>query len=616
MVPVAPLSRDADEALAESKAQSRKAEIIDASTIDLSAIPGLKPHRDLGASVVQIMAMGLSVALVVAALLFSLPAQVVVVTAPPSFAAIPPQAGASSRSDGDVPLDVGYQLKFSKPMNESSVKAAVTISPNVGLNYEWDAMSETVALKPSPHWNPKTTYVVVVGTTARDQQGLGLPDAISASFTSGDLTSGQLTATEVVAGLVSPGTSFQLTFTRPVKLLTVQAHLSIRMAAPCPPLNGVTSAPVDGKCPDLNGQPQYPECQESGGVSVNPVDGFCPDVLPLDVVGDDPTDVASQVFTATPHTQLLSMSTFEITFSPGSGKTSATDSAGATLQPISPLQVTTMAAPAVLRFLPRDGSTTYDTNSPISVRFTTAMDTKTTAAAFTVTDDGVAVGGSKSWSEGNKVLTLTPRTSFGVGSQIVATVTTAARSATGLHTENSASATFKVSVRPASRISGGGGNTSSARWHSSEVYYMALMNCTRTGGWVTSKGTCSSVTHHTLPAQGRLGLSTGISNAVSRPYAKYMADHRLLSHFLHFGGGSNPHARLCAKGYCGSSWGENIASPSSTSSGGMISIEIFYQNEYWCRCEHYANIMNGHYSVAGVGVWFSNSVRVAIDFYG
>jgi hypothetical protein len=614
VVPAAPPSRDADEVLAESKSQSRKAEIVDASRIDPSAIPGLKPHRDLGASVVQIMAMGLSVALVVAALLFGLPAQPVVVTPPPSFAAIPPQAGAG-RSDGDLPLDVGYQLKFSKPMNESSVKAAVTISPNVGLNYEWDAMSETVALKPSPHWNPKTTYVVVVGTAARDQQGLGLSDAISASFTSGDLTSGQLTATEVLGDLVSPGTSFQLTFTRPVKLLTVQSHLSIKMAAPCPPIDGVTSAPVDGSCPDLNGQPQYPECQESGGVTVTPVGGFCPDAIPLDVVGDDPTDVASQVFTATPHTQLLSMSTFEVTFSPGSGKTAAADSAGATLQPILPLQVTTMAAPAVLRFLPRDGSTTYDTNSPISVRFTTAMDTKTTAAAFTVTDDGVAVGGSKTWSEGNKVLTLTPRTSFGVGSKITATVTTAARSSTGLHIEVGATATFKVSVRPAARIYGGGGNTNSAPWHSSEVYYMALMNCTRTGGWVTSGGNCSSVTHHTLPAQGRLGLSSGISNAVSRPYAKYMADHRLLSHFLHFGGGSNPHARLCAKGYCDSSWGENIASPSSTTTGGMVSIEIFYQNEYWCRCEHYANIMNGHFSVAGVGVWFSNSVRVAIDFY-
>jgi uncharacterized protein YkwD len=91
-----------------------------------------------------------------------------------------------------------------------------------------------------------------------------------------------------------------------------------------------------------------------------------------------------------------------------------------------------------------------------------------------------------------------------------------------------------------------------------------------------------------------------------------MADNRLLSHYLR---GSNPHSRMCKAGYCGGGWGENIASPSSTGKGGMISIEIFYQNEYWCRCEHYYNIMNPHFGVAGVGVWFSKSVRVAIDFY-
>jgi hypothetical protein len=48
----------------------------------------------------------------------------------------------------------------------------------------------------------------------------------------------------------------------------------------------------------------------------------------------------------------------------------------------------------------------------------------------------------------------------------------------------------------------------------------------------------------------------------------------------------------------------------------MIDIEIFYQNEYWCRCEHYGNIMNPYFRRAGIGVWVSNSVRVSIDFYG
>jgi hypothetical protein len=49
----------------------------------------------------------------------------------------------------------------------------------------------------------------------------------------------------------------------------------------------------------------------------------------------------------------------------------------------------------------------------------------------------------------------------------------------------------------------------------------------------------------------------------------------------------------------------------------MIDIEIFYQNEYWCRCEHYYNIMAPFLNQAGVGVWVSHGVvRVSIDFYG
>jgi uncharacterized protein YkwD len=69
---------------------------------------------------------------------------------------------------------------------------------------------------------------------------------------------------------------------------------------------------------------------------------------------------------------------------------------------------------------------------------------------------------------------------------------------------------------------------------------------------------------------------------------------------------------MCSAGYCGGGWGENIANGGR----GMIAIEIFYQNEYWCRCEHYANIMNGHFSQAGIGVWvIGGTSRVAIDFY-
>jgi hypothetical protein len=607
---------DAEQDLVESKSQGRIPEIDTAPVFEIERLPRIREAHSpsLGAGALQVMAVGVAVALLVSALLLGLPTTQVAGGTPPSFSPIPPQA-TSARSSSDLPLDVAYSLKFTKPMNESSVESAITISPLVGLKFQWDATGESLSLAPDPHWQPFTTYLVTVGSTATDQQGLGISTPLSDSFKSGSLTSGQLLATDVLNGLVSPGTAFQLTFSRPVKLITVQSHLSIALLAQCTATDGTVSIPLNGSCPAVDGVSPAPACPDANGLSVPPSNGICPSQIPLDIIGDDPTDSASQVFTATPQSQLDSKSSFVMTFAPGTGSTAATDAVGATLLPIAPLEFTTMAAPEVLRFRPQDGSVTYDTNSPISVRFTTAMDTKSTAAAFTVTANGVRVSGVKNWSEGNTVLTLSPRTSFSVGATIVATVTDSARAVGGLHLGGTATATFTVKQRPPAKIFGGGSATRSSPWHASEVYYMALMNCTRTGGWVTSGGSCSSVTHHTLPAQGRLGLSAGISNSVSRPYAKFMADHRLLSHYLRFGGGSNPHARMCAQGYCGGGWGENIASPGSVGAGGMISIEIFYQNESWCRCEHYGNIMNGHFGVAGVGVWFSNSVRVAIDFY-
>jgi len=121
-------------------------------------------------------------------------------------------------------------------------------------------------------------------------------------------------------------------------------------------------------------------------------------------------------------------------------------------------------------------------------------------------------------------------------------------------------------------------------------------------------------TQDTLPAQSALTLSAEISKGASHPFVEYMGDRGILNHCAYH----DPHWRLCNwGGYCGASWGENIASPSNASKFGMIDIELFYQNEYWCRCEHYYNIMAPFLNQAGVGVWVASGVvRVSIDFYG
>jgi uncharacterized protein YkwD len=508
-----------------------------------------------------------AITLVVGVLLVGLPAMPVAGQPMPTFAPLAPQADAHS-PESNLALDVPFQIQFTKPMNEGSVEGALTIDPKVDVELRWDATGQMVSLVPNPHWEPLTNYQISVSSAATDQEGLGLSTPVQTSFQSGSLTAGTITATRMVGDLSSPTTAFQLTFTRPVKLSTVLATL---------------------------------------GVSPR---------LDVSVVGDDPTDVASQVFTMTPKNALDTDTTYLVIMAEG-----GVDASGSALQYVAPLQIHTLATPAVQTFKPASGTKTYDTNQPISLRFTIAMDEKPTESALTVLANGRAVAGSTSWSEGDTVLSFTPRRSFAIGASVAVKLSTAARSAGGLHVTAATSASFQVSTPRSRAVSytkskipvTGGQGTSSAPYKDMERYYLSLMNCTRTGSWVTSSGDCSTQTRHTLPAQGALALDDGISNNVSRPYAARLADSGLLTHNL---GGTTTHGRLAAAGYGAGSWGENIASPGNAGAGGMIAIETFYQSESGCRCAHYYNIMNRYFHRAGVGIWVSHSIRVVIDFYG
>jgi len=514
--------------------------------------------------IAQIGLIALAVATVASLLLVTLPTHQVAGEALPTYAPLAPAADAHRTQTG-LALNAPFLVQFNKPMNESSVESALTITPAVRPSFAWDATSQVLSIFPAGHWEPYTNYAVDVTSAAVDQEGLSLETEVHTAFQSGSPTMGTISATLVVGGLAGPNTAFQITFDRPVKLSTVLTRLSIKPA-------------VD-----------------------------------VSVVGDDPTDVASLVFTLTPKAALEGTTNYIVTMADGGA-----DSSGATLQHVFPLAITTMAGPAVVAFTPQSGGYTTDINQNISVRFTTAMDRSATQAAFTLTVNGVAAAGTFGWTQGDTVMVFNPRYSFRVGAKVVAKVGKAARSITGMHLADDSLTSFTVRARTSRAIAYTGGlSTSTSPWYGSEVYYLNLMNCTRTGGWVTSAGDCSSITHHTLPAQGRLALSPTISNKVARPYAQFLADHRLLDHYAYH----TPYWRLCNwGGFCGGSWGENIASPPNSGAGGMIRIETYFQTEYPWRCpNHYCNIMDPYFHQVGIGVWVSSvthAVRVAIDFSG
>jgi hypothetical protein len=508
-----------------------------------------------------------AVALVVSGLLVGLPTKTIDAKAPTPYDPPAPTLVATPAAT-KMSVDEPYVLRFTKPMNQGSVADSLTIKPAAPVRLVWDAAGETLSITPTTYWAPFTTYAIGVAGLAMDQSGMQLGSPVTASFTTGALTSGKITATIVTDGMVAPTSAFQITFSRPVKLATIQARLSIT--------------------PTVTGT----------------------------ITGDDPTDVSSQVFTFTPDDILAGGTAFTVSFD----STTATDAAGVALLPVEPLKVQTLAAPEVVHFRPANGKTTTDPNQVISVRFTVPMNRASTAAALSVTVNGNRVRGAISWAENNTVLVLDPNNKLPVGSTVNMRISTTARSVTGQRLSAAASASFRV-VKPTVRhirFIKYPAPLKTAPWHASEINMLALINCTRTGGWVTRSGTCSSVTHHVMPAQDPLAFSDGIANAVSRPYAKALADRGALTHYLY----GNPHSRLAAAGYGGGAWGENLTAPASSGLPGMIASEMFFQNEYRCqsgRCEfgHYYNVMYPYFHRAGIGVWVTNGhTRVVMDFYG
>jgi hypothetical protein len=516
----------------------------------------------------QVVIVAVAVSLVVSGLLVGLPSQGTEAKAPTPYDPTAPSAIPSPPTT-KIAVDEAYDIQFASPMNQGSVADAIAIkpAPAAGVHLVWDSTGEVVSINPAAYWEPFTTYEVDIAASALDQAGMSLGDSLKVYFTTGALTSAKITATAMADGFIAPSSAFQITFTRPVKLATIQAHLAIS--------------------PTITGT----------------------------IAGDDPTDVSSQVFTFTPDSLLPGGTAFTVSFD----ATKATDANGVGLLAVAPLAVQTLAAPDVTKFRPANGGITTNPNQLISVRFSVPMNGTATRAALSVVSDGKAVRGAVSWAENNTVLIFDPSSKLRVGSTVYIRISATARSATGQRLSKAENSNFSVR-RPTVRVISWLRTTqANSPWYASERYFLGLMNCTRTGYWVTSGGGCSSVAHHVMPAQDPLSLSAAISNAVSRPYSKVQATRHVLTHYLD---GTTPHSRLCAKGFCGGSWGENLSSPPSPSASGMIRSELFFQGEYRCKsggCEfgHYYNIMNSHFSRAGIGVWVANGHTVlTIDFYG
>ena len=461
-------------------------------------------------------------------------------------------------------LTAPVAIEFTTPMDADSVASAVTVDPPTPVDLAWDTGGRTLTISPRAHWLPGAFYTVSVQAGALAGTGQPLARPARAAFLTREATTGHLAATDPVGSRVAVDTGFSVTFARPVDPATLSGAVTFD-----PPVAGTL---------------------QSAGT---------------------PVDLATYTFR--PSEPLAAGKTYRVTVS------GVVDQEGIALAPVS-MAVRTTNPPGVVRFRPQASATDTPRDAAISVRFTEAMDRRSTAKAFSVEIHGKSVKGTVSWAEGNTVLVFKPAAALPYGTPVVAKVNHTAKSATEAPLGRSVRAVFRTVAKPAAPArtaiskpkaasASGGGAVGGGSWGAVESYYLRLMNCTRTGGWVTSGGACSSPGGRSVAP---LVIDSRISSQVTRPYAKLLATRGACSHFI----GGNPGNRLARAGFASYRWAENIGCRSGNPSSAVLGSHLFFQSERPYSGGHYVNLMNALYTEAGIGMWVDHGrVRLVIDFY-
>ncbi len=468
----------------------------------------------------------------------------------------------------NLALDAPMTLEFATPMDAPSVEASIRTQPATDLQFDWDPGHRRFTLTPSRTWRVDTLHTVTVDAGALAQTGRPLARPVRTAFLTRSATGGHVEAIERAGKRVTIDTRFRITFARAVDIGSVRDGLEA-----VPPIVGRLEA--------------------TGGLA------------------------AGTSFTFTPTSTLQADTRYRLTL----GGVRTAD--GEQLDDVVG-SVRTVRAPVVEQMHPKANSRSVPRGAAISVRFSASMNVKSTREALVVTVNGKTVPGRARFAEDNQVLVFEPRTKLPWEGKVVARVRDSARSAAGTPLADTASISFSVAKKPVPKVvprlpatggsgggtggGGGGGSTSGSRTDV-ERYYLGLMNCTRTGGWVTSSGSCSSPGGRSVAA---LKLDSGISSKVARPYARLLATRNLCAHFSDGG----PDDRLRRAGYSSYRWAENIGCRSGNPFKAVLATHLFFQSEKSYNGGHWVNMMSSKYSRVGIGVGSSGGrVRLVVDFY-
>ena len=166
-------------------------------------------------------------------------------------------------------------------------------------------------------------------------------------------------------------------------------------------------------------------------------------------------------------------------------------------------------------------------------------------------------------------------------------------------------------IAPAVAEAGGATRVESAEW-----YALKLLNCTRTGGWVTSTGKCLGKFSGTYSAKRKpLRMHKRLSNKVAYPWARTITIAGQCAHEL--AGEPGLVQRFRRKGFTAYPIGENIGCGSGTAKAAVLHAHRMMQAEKRYDGGHWKNIKNRRFKSVGIGVATDGArTMVVYDFYG
>ena len=151
-----------------------------------------------------------------------------------------------------------------------------------------------------------------------------------------------------------------------------------------------------------------------------------------------------------------------------------------------------------------------------------------------------------------------------------------------------------------------------------EKYAHSLLNCTRTGGFVTKSGSCIGRGSGKYSAKRpALRLHKNISLRVAWPWARTMNVYDKCDHVI--AGKPKLAQRMRSKGFRYWFYGENVGCMSGTGDAHAVVLLVhrLMQAEKQSKGGHWKNIKNRGFKSVGIGVAKGNGrVMVVWDFYG